>query len=224
MDDATRAKRCCRCATWLPVESFHTDRSRKDGRCPDCKSCRLATNAKGKARLKAQRAERRAALLTSPPRSKACKVCLEDKPLTQFVVNSRLRWGRGERCKTCHNAASRASFKDDQRRRELAAESYRRWRARKLAATVAPISSAQINARMSMFGYKCWMCGGPFEHVDHVKPLSKGGLHMLCNLRPACGSCNRSKAARWPFHATPRDTANATVGVPVPPIVQATRQ
>jgi len=52
---------------------------------------------------------------------------------------------------------------------------------------------------MSYWGNKCWMCEGPFEHVDHVKPLSKGGPHILANLRPACASCNASKNDRWPL-------------------------
>lgn len=60
-----------------------------------------------------------------------------------------------------------------------------------------PFTTAQLDARMSMFGRKCWMCGGPFEHVDHVKPLAKGGRHMLANLRPACGPCNGKKRDRW---------------------------
>lgn len=58
----------------------------------------------------------------------------------------------------------------------------------------------EFNARMSMFGFKCWICKvGKFESVDHVKPVSKGGAHILANLRPCCLSCNASKKATWPF-------------------------
>ena len=64
-----------------------------------------------------------------------------------------------------------------------------------------PFTREQLDQRMSMFGHACWMCGGPFEHVDHVKPLSRGGIHALSNLRPACAPCNISKGARWPFEA-----------------------
>lgn len=31
------------------------------------------------------------------------------------------------------------------------------------------------------------------------KPLAKGGLHCLANLRPACRACNAQKNARWPL-------------------------
>ena len=58
----------------------------------------------------------------------------------------------------------------------------------------------QFEARMAYFGGQCWLCGSPdASEVDHVKPLSKGGSHMLSNIRPACGPCNRRKASKWPL-------------------------
>lgn len=66
-------------------------------------------------------------------------------------------------------------------------------------------TKAKVQARMAMFGGRCWICKvGPFEEIDHVKPLSKGGAHLPANLRPACRSCNRSKKDRWPFSAPTR--------------------
>lgn len=67
------------------------------------------------------------------------------------------------------------------------------------AATVAPFTREQLAARMAYFGNRCWICAGPFEQVDHVKPLAKGGPHMLANLRPSCAPCNNRKRARWPL-------------------------
>lgn len=65
------------------------------------------------------------------------------------------------------------------------------------SAQTVPFSKAQLDARMLYWGNKCWMCGGPFEHVDHVKPLSRKGWHVLANLRPSCGHCNVLKHAKW---------------------------
>ena len=62
------------------------------------------------------------------------------------------------------------------------------------------MASAQaIRWRMEMWGEKCWICGGPFEEVDHVKPLAKGGSNWPANLRPACRPCNLRKRDLWPF-------------------------
>lgn len=63
---------------------------------------------------------------------------------------------------------------------------------------VARFTIDELRARLSMFGDLCWMCGAPAVEVDHVKPIAKGGSHMLCNLRPACRSCNGKKRDRWP--------------------------
>ena len=74
-----------------------------------------------------------------------------------------------------------------------------RRRARMRSGHVVHFTADQLALRMSYFGDKCWMCSGDFETIDHVKPISKGGSHMLSNLRPACRSCNSSKSAKWPF-------------------------
>lgn len=71
-----------------------------------------------------------------------------------------------------------------------------RYRARRAAATTTPFTSEQLAARLSMFA-GCWICGGEATQIDHVKPLAKGGPHMLANLRPICGPCNAAKGARW---------------------------
>lgn len=60
-----------------------------------------------------------------------------------------------------------------------------------------PISIDDIVLRMNAQEGKCWLCGKEASTIDHVKPLSKGGLHILANLRPACLSCNSRKRNRW---------------------------
>lgn len=50
-------------------------------------------------------------------------------------------------------------------------------------------------------GMICHICGKKIQsrsdlHFDHVIPLSKGGLHVIENVRPAHALCNRRKAAR----------------------------
>ena len=72
---------------------------------------------------------------------------------------------------------------------------------RRKGAPTIPFTAEQLADRLSMFA-GCWMCGCERDetfHVDHVKPLSKGGWHCLSNLRPSCPSCNISKGAKWPL-------------------------
>lgn len=59
-----------------------------------------------------------------------------------------------------------------------------------------PYTEEQLAERLSIFP-GCWMCGGPKECTDHVKAVGIGGWDALSNIRPACRSCNSSKAFRW---------------------------
>ena len=74
-----------------------------------------------------------------------------------------------------------------------------RRKALQLGAMGADYTTADmIKARCELWGNRCYICGVPMQEIDHVKPLSKGGAHLPCNLRPVCKSCNCSKNDRWP--------------------------
>lgn len=68
-----------------------------------------------------------------------------------------------------------------------------RYRANKRRNTIQKFTKQQLEQRMSVFGFRCAYCGGSFDHIDHVKPISKGGPHCLSNLRPSCKRCNLQK-------------------------------
>lgn len=72
-------------------------------------------------------------------------------------------------------------------------------RARRLEAPTGEITVRQLAKKVRYWGSRCWVCGDNWTAIDHVKPLTKGGAHMLCNLRPICTSCNSSKGSKWPL-------------------------
>ncbi len=80
------------------------------------------------------------------------------------------------------------------------------------ALSIARFTPEQLRLRLSVFGNQCWMCGGEAKAVDHVKPLSRGGSHLFCNLRPACQSCNSRKGGQWPFPSSYRGVGDALTG------------
>jgi 5-methylcytosine-specific restriction endonuclease McrA len=94
-----------------------------------------------------------------------------------------------------------------ERRREIArewarknisnvTENTRRRRMRIRSVAIVIFSKQNLLLRLSMFS-GCWICGGRAEEIDHVKPIAKGGIHILSNLRPICRFCNRSKGSKW---------------------------
>lgn len=59
------------------------------------------------------------------------------------------------------------------------------------------VTLEKLVSKAEMWGNACWMCGGNFSCWDHVKPVAKGGVDLIANLRPSCGPCNSSKSAKW---------------------------
>jgi 5-methylcytosine-specific restriction endonuclease McrA len=92
--------------------------------------------------------------------------------------------------------ANKAYF---QANRDKAYAKAHRRRALERAATIVPFTPKQLAERWAYYGDKCWVCSDPAKATDHVKPLAKGGGHMLCNLRPICTPCNSAKRDKWPF-------------------------
>jgi 5-methylcytosine-specific restriction endonuclease McrA len=57
----------------------------------------------------------------------------------------------------------------------------------------------QIMSRVAFYGHRCYLCRAPYEAVDHVKPIARGGSNWPANLRPICKPCNSRKRCKWPF-------------------------
>lgn len=91
-----------------------------------------------------------------------------------------------------------------ERRAELNRLKESERRARMAGNLSIPFTPEQLAARVAVYGGICWICrANPGVEIDHVKPTTAGGPHMLANLRPACRSCNASKSDTWPFDPSP---------------------
>jgi 5-methylcytosine-specific restriction endonuclease McrA len=95
--------------------------------------------------------------------------------------------------------AAVAKYRVTERGRLNAQTAYER-RKRRLGTKNRPgILRSLLREKEKYWGGVCWMCGAAATEIDHVKPIDKGGAHILCNLRPACRPCNSRKAAKWPI-------------------------
>lgn len=170
---------CPTCKTLKREAEFARSARRKSGLQRMCRSCCAAWHLKNKARRNREAAEWYLA-------NKAVHNA-RSAAWTQANLEAHRERNRGwyKRNPARYAVANRAGAA---RRRAILAE-----------VLMIPYTESQLEARLAFYGFSCWICGGPFEHLDHVKPLAAGGPHILANLRPACGSCNMSKSATWPF-------------------------
>lgn len=111
------------------------------------------------------------------------------------------QWQRADYAKDPQKYLSRPKNMDSVR------DGRHRRRALEASAPSIPFSPALLQEKWAYWGGLCWMCGGEACEWDHVKPLSKGGMHCLANLRPACRSCNASKNSAWPLAREQEDAA-----------------
>jgi 5-methylcytosine-specific restriction endonuclease McrA len=87
------------------------------------------------------------------------------------------------------------------KRRYWAREDRARRRAAERNATDI-ITDSQYVELLEEFNFSCWICERNLADLvmewDHYQPISKGGQHIIANMRPSCMTCNRKKNNIWP--------------------------
>jgi len=104
--------------------------------------------------------------------------------------NKKYRLGHPEKVKEVEKAY-RESHKEKLVLRTI------KHRAKLKSASGFGLSTTEWNWIRKMFDYRCAYCGKETKlTVDHVVPLSKGGIHDISNVVPSCMPCNSGKQDR----------------------------
>lgn len=169
----------------------------KESRCGKSVHCKAHKNYNAKPDIVAGR--------------KRCRKCLLYLSFESFNAMRRDGTGLQDRCKSClrdhrlandYSATWRAANKEHisayNRTYERRMYEHKKGRQDAVSSRSIPFSKNDLQKRIDYFGGKCWICGEPWQHLDHVKPIKAGGWHALSNIRPACARCNRRKSSLWP--------------------------
>ncbi|MES2531944.1 MAG: HNH endonuclease signature motif containing protein [Pseudomonadota bacterium] len=151
---------------------------------------------------------------------KPCSTCQIDKPLSEFYTDNRRPDGRASRCKLCHRKVQRHNPKTQrawyQKNRERLldqAREYRaknpghgylrlkQWRHRNVDACRAQDrqykalrDSPDLRLATIARDGSCLRCGSVDDLcLDHILPISMGGITSFDNLQTLCQSCNLRK-------------------------------
>lgn len=170
-------KQCANCQQFLAYADFPRDAKRY----PYCRDCSRAKGRESYARNKANESARKARAYAANRE--------------RFLARNR-KWRAENRER--ERATNKAYYESHKTLFRLVGHAYR---ARLAGVPSLDFTVEQLAQRWAYFGNRCWICGGPANSSDHVKPVSKGGANMLCNIRPACRRCNGGKRDMWPFTA-----------------------
>lgn len=186
MPDSTQ-KSCATCGVTKDVALFRPQRR-------TCRDCAKVASRKYHADHREERNKQSLEIYRRNRESRLLSMSAYDKA-NREQRNAYLRkWkARNREASRANGEAWRAN--NIEKVRESNRLSHSKRRARLLGA--GAIGWKELDAKLAYWGRSCWMCGGDYEHLDHVKPISKGGPHILANLRPACALCNMQKQAMW---------------------------
>jgi 5-methylcytosine-specific restriction endonuclease McrA len=186
-------KLCRKCGAFKELHCFHHRSSSPDGHVSYCKTCKAAAD---KASYPSRSAIKLAYAKTyRETHHEECKAAIREhykKNKERYIEQGRLwRMAHPER-----DALMKRAWVDrnPERRKAVSRMASHRRRALMRKTQVAAFTIDDVAARCSVFGDLCAYCGGGERMtIDHVIPISRGGPHILANLRPACQRCNFSK-------------------------------
>jgi len=191
---------CASCPALKPTAAFAKRGTGTAATCRACKSAydktRYNDNAQVRSDAVARAARQRA---EQPAKTRATTLKSYYKRAEYYRLENR-EWRKTHKdVMRAHAVAWVAA--NPQRRRDVSRNYAHRRRAQIRGSTVRLITVDDVIARCEVFGNACAYCRRPFGAqlkmtIDHVIPLSRGGPHILSNLRPACAPCNYSKRAK----------------------------
>lgn len=221
----TAQKHCAKCGEMQALDGFSRDKTRHDGLSPYCKQCRKAygrTYYEGhREQINAQSARWRAEHLDrarEAARDRA-RERYAGNPEKYKVANraskARHRDKRLEETRQWRaenpDAIRSYSARYWREKREYNTARYRAWARQGGAVILQRRRSALKHGvetkaftltdwqdRVTGFNGHCAYCLKPMAKVtmDHMDPISRGGVHAIENLVPACAPCNTSKSNR----------------------------
>ncbi|PJE22356.1 MAG: hypothetical protein CK431_16990 [Mycobacterium sp.] len=187
-------KQCRRCGSDKGLDEFSRDRHRRDGRNVYCLECTRKGNRNSYQRNISNERRRKAAQYQRDKdaiRARNQKWRQANR-MRERAANRDYYYRNRERVARWHKIYYEAN-------RAAALLAHQRRRAAGAGVAIIAFTPEQLAQRWSYYGNRCWICRAWATATDHVKPLSKGGAHMLANLRPICKSCNSTKHNKWPW-------------------------
>lgn len=220
-------KYCPRCTSSLPEESFSKNITKLDGLEIWCRECRKSYRHQGNQKAKTRQynqslynsdpikaCERAAVWKKLHPaevraRQRAYYDANREEILSKSRAYNKAYSSKRKELDALRYKKNRSSIlerlkKYNKEHPETARRNSQIRRSRKLGLSnpMAPVTKKGLEEKLVYWGRKCYLCNEEIIdglHWDHVKPLTKGGMDILSNLRPTHAVCNIRKHSQWPI-------------------------
>ena len=175
-------KSCCTCKQSKDSSFFSKNKSREDGLQDRCKEC--VRNVRREKRIAA-------GLVVMGPKQTKEERLARAREYNKISQRSRKRRQENyehvleiERASRAKNKEKQRPFKNEKQMRRARIQKERSF-------LILPKELKKL------YSQPCSACGvEDNQSIDHIIPLSRGGLHSIGNLMTLCRSCNASKHAR----------------------------
>jgi len=191
-------KTCNRCGVMKHLADFSPDRRLRDGVQGMCRQCRAAGEL-ARWRRDPESARRRTRAQYHKHRAKrlAKHAAWQRENKDRLSDYRRERWHANPTARDKQKVATAAWYR--RHPEKVAAKNRNRYA--RVRAGGGSVTAEEWAAMLSAYSGKCAYCGTAADRIDldHMVPLSRGGVHVIENVIPACLRCNSSKGARTPL-------------------------
>ena len=185
-------KKCPKCGEIKPMDEFYKNKSKKDGHSVYCKKCitndcheyYLQNKEECKERLNKWRSENREYVRERDKRYR------KNNPDIEFNKQKRYRdthkeqlYLKGKKYREKHRDYFNNKFRERKLLKKNVSDGTVTLEAEQMLFETQQGRCAYCECDLSIFG----------KHLDHILPLSRGGLHTIYNVHWVCPKCNTSK-------------------------------
>lgn len=189
---------CTKCEEKFPAtdEFFHKQKAGRFGLCSICKVCVKEHGQKYRKNNKEKRTAAVKKWSDNNPEKRTAAVRKYYKNNKEKVATTMKKWRK-------NNKEKRAKYQKEWRQDNP--DKYNSYAAKRRARKLnqSPVLTEAEQLRMNLYHTICTYlnktCDTPKWNVDHIQPLSKGGLNHPDNLQILTAKLNMEKHNKWPL-------------------------
>lgn len=222
-------KTCPKCGETKDINEFYKSKTRKDGHTSWCKQCSNESHKKyveNNIEHLREYDKRDYHKNIDSHRNTAKKSYIKNKDSRNLTRKKNYKINRDKilKAQRLSNSSREEKIRNNNASNYINNKEIFKTKASERKRLLKEISDGTVNKKslIDMYefqNHKCDYCGCNLDstkkHIDHIIPLSRGGLHTISNIHYVCSKCNHSKGDKlesewsWDKQGVPLDGLHA---------------